>query len=341
MKLAGLFAFAVICTVPTLVSAQPFCPGQRLSIYTPPLSSEPYVALTVGNLTGPFLIDYGATQSSLEGTLWNIETGPVDMTGPALPGLPPSNRFLVSNRNMTQQGVGRQHGVIGTDLLSKMVVELRYENANDEHLVVSSRCDTSGLAARGFWRFGQRGFFSARSPPGQLLPNVPVLHIDFQKGWGGAALGAKTWAQIDPGFGDPVRPYSIDVNEAYLAQLKARQVPLVEVDSVVLNDCMNTPRTDRVYVVPGHMLRLEDETGKVMYRQSSFHVVLKGKGAPQCGGIAHMVVPAAQFGASFLRLLGRTIFDPFNEAVWILPTLFSDLGGPRSSALDQFMNASL
>ncbi|HEY9752050.1 MAG TPA: hypothetical protein V6C46_03810, partial [Coleofasciculaceae cyanobacterium] len=43
-----------------------FCPGDRFPIKTPPLSSEPYIELTVGGKTGPFLIDYGATTSSVE-----------------------------------------------------------------------------------------------------------------------------------------------------------------------------------------------------------------------------------------------------------------------------------
>ncbi|WP_420125949.1 hypothetical protein [Longimicrobium sp.] len=304
-------------------SAQSFCPGERFSIKTPPLSSEPYVELTVGGRRGPFLIDYGATASSVEKGLLANGDGPVTLAGPELPGLPERNRFEVYDRNVVQQGVGDQLGVIGTDLLSKMVVEMRFENANDEHLVVSERCDTDGLGARGFWRFDQKGFFSA-NPVGQSRANVPVLYIDFQNGWSGNAIGTRTWAQIDPGYGDAVWPYSVDINDAYYAMLIAANLPLVEVASTTVEDCEKVARTDLVYVLPGHLLRIEAPDGAAMYRHSSVYLVRKGKGSGECGGIATIGEPAAQLGSSFLRVLGRMIFDPAREAVWILPTIFRE-----------------
>lgn len=305
-------------------AATSFCPGQRFPIRTPPLSSEPYIELTVGGRTGPFLVDYGATASSVEEGLLANGNRPVTLAGPRLPGIPEQNQFNVYDRNVTQQGVGEQLGVIGTDILSKVVVEMRFENANDVHMVVSESCDTSGLGARGFWRFDQQGFFSA-SEAEQRLPNVPVLHIDFQKGWSGNAAGTRTWAQIDPGYGDPVRPYSIDINEAYYVQLTAANLPLVEVDSIAVTDCSKATRTDRVYVMPGHLLRIEDTSGAAMLRHSSFYLVRKGEVAAECGGISTMSQPAAQFGASFLRVFGRMIFDPARQSVWILPTIFQEL----------------
>lgn len=309
--------------------AAPYCPGERFTIRTPPLSSEPYIELTVNGRTGPFLVDYGATESSVTRALLPTGTGPVTLPGPKLPGLPARNRFAVSDVRTVQQGVGEQFGLIGTDLLSKMVVEMRFENANDEHLVVSDRCDTSGLGARGFWRFDQTGFFGANTT-GQTRANVPVLHIDFQKDSSGPALGLKTWAQIDPGYGDWVWPYSIDINDAYYMKLSASGPPLVLIDSTSVKDCKGDLRTDRVYVMPGHRLRIEARDGQAMYRHSSFHLVRKGRGSGQCGGIATISEPAAQFGASFLRVFGRMIFDPANKAVWILPTTFKELvpGGP-------------
>jgi hypothetical protein len=311
-------------TVPVLVrpAGQSFCPGERFSIRTPPLSSQPYIDLTVDGKTGPFLIDYGATRSSVEKGLLADHNGPVILSGPKLPGLPEHNQFAVYDRDVTQQGVGEQFGVIGTDFLSQMVVEMRFENANDEHMVVSDRCDTSGLGARGFWRFDQKDFFSA-NPAGLSHANVPVLFIDFQKGPDGNAIGAKAWAQIDPGYGDAEWPYSIDVNEPYYANLVAAGAPLVEIDSTVVEDCMKVSRTDRIYVMPGHRLRIEDTSGARMYRHdSSFFLVRKSVGSVECGGIATISEPAAQFGSSFLRVFGRMIFDPADQAVWVLPTRF-------------------
>lgn len=307
------------------VDATTFCPGERFSIKTPPLSSEPYIELTVGEKTGPFLVDYAATLSSVEQGLLATGNRSVTLTGPNLPGLPEQNTFAVDDRNIAPPGVGEQLGVIGTDILSKLVVELRLENANDEHLVVSTECDTSELADRGFWRFDQQGFFSAH-PADQPRVNVPVLYIDFQKGLTGDAIGAKTWAQIDSGYGDAIRPYSIDINDAYYTRLVTANVPLVEVDRVMLDDCKGVTRTDRVYVMPDHLLRIETPDGDAMYRHASFYLIHKGKGSGQCGGIAMLEEPAAQFGASFLRVFGRMIFDPADQAVWVLPTAFRDYG---------------
>jgi hypothetical protein len=36
-----------------------------------------------------------------------------------------------------------------------------------------------------------------------------------------------------------------------------------------------------------------------------------------CGGIADFPEPAAQLGASFLRLFGAVIFDPVAATVWL------------------------
>jgi hypothetical protein len=270
------------------------------------------------------LVDYAATASSVERGPYTITEDSVTLAGPALPALPERNLFAVFDRDINQQGVGEQYGVIGTDILSQVVVEMRFENANDTHLVISETCDTSELGSRGFWRFDQTGFFSA-TPEGSRA-NVPVLQIDFQEGSAGGAVGVKTWAQIDPGSGDAVRPYSIDINDIYYDNLVAAGVPLVEVERIDLTDCRRTSRTDIVYVIAGHLLRIEDSTGAAMYRHSSFHLIRKGIGSGQCGGIAMLNEPAAQFGASFLRVFGRMIFDPANEAVWILPTTFRDLG---------------
>ena len=46
-----------------------------------------------------------------------------------------------------------------------------------------------------------------------------------------------------------------------------------------------------------------------------FHLIVKRPNA--CGGIADMAEPAAQLGASFLRLFGTIVFDPKNATVWL------------------------
>lgn len=308
-------------------SVGPYCPGERYEVRTPPLSSELYVELTIGGRTGPFLIDYGATSSSVEAGVLAPGGGSVELTGPSWPGVPSRVRYSVFDRNVDVRGVGTQWGVIGTDLLSRVVVEVRLEDATDPHLVVSDQCDTSGLRARGFWRFDQRGHFGA-SGSGSARANVPVVWVDLQAGAGGPGLGARAWAQIDPGYGDAVWPYSVDVNEALFHQLESAGAPLTEVGRVPVTDCEGVERLDSVYVAPGHRLRIEDETGTAMYRVEGFYIVRKGAASASCKGIATLAEPGAQLSASFLRLFGRVVFDPTDSAVWVLPTPFDDLAAP-------------
>ena len=64
-------------------------------------------------------------------------------------------------------------------------------------------------------------------------------------------------------------------------------------------------------------LLIENEQGKSIVGADDFHLIVKP--ANTCGGIADLPEPAAQLGASFLRLFGAVIFDPKTTTVWLDP----------------------
>src|SRR5687768_8137157 len=118
MMLRVALASIALVLVPGTAWAQVRCPGTRLDVLAPPISSEPYVQLQIGQRTGPFLIDYAATESSVEPAIWGPSSGgSMSLSGPAWPGVPGTNTYRTLARNVRYRGVGQQHGVIGTDIL--------------------------------------------------------------------------------------------------------------------------------------------------------------------------------------------------------------------------------
>jgi hypothetical protein len=70
-----------------------------------------------------------------------------------------------------------------------------------------------------------------------------------------------------------------------------------------------------VYRVKDRALAIENEQGRPIAETQDFHLIVKSANA--CGGIADLPEPAAQLGASFLRLFGVVIFDPKTARVWL------------------------
>jgi hypothetical protein len=70
-----------------------------------------------------------------------------------------------------------------------------------------------------------------------------------------------------------------------------------------------------VYRLRDRPLAIETEQGKVIVEVEDFRLLVKP--ANTCGGIADLPEPAAQLGASFLRLFGAVIFDPKTATVWL------------------------
>jgi hypothetical protein len=278
------------------------CGGRSYERISVPDGAAPYVELTADGISGPFLLDYGATRSSLSAAVFSGPDGSMRKAAVSLPGLEAADFHLARYYLLLQPGKG-QLGVIGDDLLSKFTVELTENTA----FLSPESCPPEALLARGFSPVGQRGFFS--SDPSKVqsgLPNVPVLFLRLG--------GVRVWAQIDTGYEDFVYTHSVDINQALFDRLVGSGIKLDRINDIDIWTCDGREHRP-VYRVKDRPLAVENENGKQIAETENFHLVVKPPNA--CGGIADLTEPAAQLGASFLGLFTAVVFDPRNATVWL------------------------
>jgi len=278
------------------------CGGRAYPRISVPDGSSPYVELTVDGVTGPFLLDYGATFSSLSAAMFSGQDGSIRTAAISLPGIDRADFHLARYYLMLQPKKG-QIGVIGDDLLSRFTVQLTDRAA----FLGAESCRPEALIARGLTPVAQSGFFSSDlSKGGTGLPNVPVVFLRLG--------GIRVWAQFDTGYEDFVYPRSVDINQALFDRLVASGADLEQVKDIDMWTCDGRERRP-VYRLKDRPLTVENEKGERIVETDSFHLILKPSNA--CGGIADMTEPAAQLGASFLGLFGEVVFDPRNATVWL------------------------
>jgi hypothetical protein len=264
--------------------------------------ASPYVELAADGINGPFLLDYGATRSSLSAAAFKGTEGTPRRVAISLPGIESADFHLARYDLLLQPGKG-QLGVIGDDLLSRFTVQLTESTA----YLGAQSCRPEALIARGLTPVAQNGFFSF--DPSQIragLPNVPVLFLRLGE--------VHAWAQIDTGYEDAVHPRSVDVNQALFDRLVQSGIAMTRIDDIDVWTCEGRERRP-VYRVTDRKLVIEDERGTQIAEAGDFHLIVKP--ANTCGGIADMTEPAAQLGASFLRLFRVVIFDPKTATVWL------------------------
>jgi hypothetical protein len=285
------------------------CGGRPYARISVPDGASPYVELTADGVSGPFLLDYGATRSSLSASAFSGPDGSMRTASISLPGIEKANFHLARYYLLLQPGTG-QLGVIGDDLLSQFTVQLTENTA----FLSAETCRPEALIGRGFTPIAQNGFFSSDpSKAGARLPNVPVVFL---------RLGdVRVWAQIDTGYEDFVYSRSIDINQALFDRLVGDGAELDRIEDIDIWTCDGREHWP-VYRVKNRPLGIENEQGRQIVETGEFHLIVKSTNT--CGGIADMPEPAAQLGASFLGLFGDVIFDPRNTTVW--------LGAPRGDA---------
>src|ERR1700677_3145221 len=272
-----------------------FCGGRPYARVSVPNGASPYVELTADGVTGPFLLDYGATRSSLSAASFSGPDGSMRKGAISLPGMEKADFHLARYYLLLQPGKG-QIGVLGDDLLSQFTVQL-----NDSTAFLSAEtCRPEELMARGLTPVAQTGFFSSDpSTVSSGLPNVPIIFL---------RLGdIRVWAQIDTGYEDFVYTHSIDINQALFDRLVGSGVKLDRINDIDIWTCEGREHRP-VYRIKGRPMTIENESGKAILKTEDFHLVVKAANA--CGGIADMNEPAAQLGASFLGLFGDVIFHP-------------------------------
>ena len=278
------------------------CGGRDAARIAVPNGASPYVELTADGKTGAFLLDYGATRSALSADAFPGPEGEVRKVAISLPGIEEAF-FHLARYDMLLQPKGGQFGVIAGDLLSRLTVQL----TPDAIVIGGEPCQAETLAALGLTPIAQTGFFS--SDPSKIeahRPNVPVVFLRFGE--------VRAFAQIDTGYEDLAHGRSVDINQALFERLVESGIRLDQVSDVDLWTCEGRARWP-VYRLQDQKLVIENEQGKPVAQTDDFHLVLKRPNG--CGGIAEMAEPAAQLGASFLRLFGTVVFDPKNTTVWL------------------------
>ena len=301
---AGLAcAFALAVFMETRDHAgEALCGGQRYEISRLRNGVTPYIALTAEGVPGQFLLDYGATRSSLSADTFAGTAGSDKAATISLPSFE-KGAFRLARYDQPVQTATRQLGVIGTDFLSLLTAQF---SASSVYLG-DHPCEAKALGARGLVPVSQSGFFSSDlSTIKSGLANVPIVYLSLG--------GVRAWAQIDTGYADTVYPRSVDINEALYGRLAASGVRLERLRDLGVWTCEGR-ESRRVYAVRDSALRIENEQARPIVQTDSFTLIVKP--ANSCGGIATMGEPAAQLGASFLKLFGTIVFDPKSATVWL------------------------
>ncbi len=283
-------------------AGEALCGGQRYDLSRDRNGVTPYIALTAEGVPGQFLLDYGATRSSLSADAFAGTAGSDKAAAISLPSFE-KGAFRLARYDQPVQTSTRQLGVIGTDFLSLLTAQF---SASAVYLG-DHPCEAKTLRARGLVPVLQSGFFSSDlSTIKSGLANVPVVYLSLG--------GVRAWAQIDTGYADTVYPRSVDINEALYDRLAASGLKLERLRDLGVWTCEGH-EIRRVYAVRDSALRIENEQARPIVQTDSFTLIVKP--ANSCGGIATMGEPAAQLGASFLKLFGTIVFDPKSATVWL------------------------
>jgi hypothetical protein len=293
------------------------CGGRSIARIAVPNGASPYVELTADGKTGPFLIDYGATRSALSADVFAGPEGSVRKAAISLPGIEEALFHLARYDLLVQPDQG-QLGVIGADLLSRLTVEL----APDTVVLGAEPCRPQALIARGLTPVDQTGFFASDpARTGPRRPDVPVVFLRIGE--------VRAFAQIDTGYEDLAYAHSVDINQALFERLVESGIKFERVGDSDVWTCDGHERWPR-YRLGDRTLTIENERGTPIVQTDDFHLIVKR--ANGCGGIAEMAEPAAQLGASFLRLFGTTVFDPKNATVWLEGAAAKQPGAAPGSA---------
>lgn len=314
MRIPLMLALAFIALTPLEAPAGPWksdgasaCPGESYRMRHARGGAAPYIQLTADGRKGNFLVDFGATQSSLASAAFPGWRGAMRISRFDLPTFP-SGVFQLNDYGAVSGPNGGRLGIIGTDFLSKMSAHLSYGRLVDTLRLGAGPCDGTALQRLGFRAFPQATAYS-HDAARVAGPNVPVLPI--------AIAGIRVNAQIDSGYDDTITPHSIDINEPLLARLKVAGVDLVPAPDMRIATCSGVEMR-QVYTAPEAAVQLGVSASAPPVRTvKRFRLLVKPRNG--CGGIAESPEPAAQLGASFLKTLSPIVIDGKAETVWVRP----------------------
>jgi hypothetical protein len=278
------------------------CGGDRHALSFVAGGSAPYVRLSAGGREGAFLIDYGATQSSLSARAFAAPEGSIRNADLSLPRVKDA-AFALRAYDMPLAPAGGQLGTIGTDLLSRLSVQFSGGSA----FIGALPCRSDALRARGLTPIAQGSRFSSDPTLNYgYHVNVPVVFANIG--------GVHAPAQIDTGYDDVLYTHSVDINKPLFDRLTEGGAALNHIADISVATCEGG-ESRSVYRLANSPLVIESGEAAPIASIESFYLILKPPNG--CGGIAAMAAPAAQLGASFLKVFRTVVFDPAGETVWL------------------------
>ncbi len=227
----------------------------------------------------------------------------------------------------------RQSGIIGTDFLANYPFTLDYENGRIWRGSKTAFCSDAQLLAAGFSPIPTGGFFvndssklrplseviaapDAATTKNFVVPNVPTIPITIG--------GVSALTQLDTGYDDRVTRHALNINQALLEQLRAKDPGLLTRtpdEDLFLTTCVGglSQKAEAYTLRKGTAVDFIAQGGEVGRRDVGNVVFVKEQSADaaRCGGIDTWTVPAAQMGASFLVDSFAVVFDPITSRVWI------------------------
>ncbi len=292
-------ALALLLVLAAGARAETLCGGESVARLDAASETRPLVRLEIGGVLRTVLIDTGSTRS----LLFDDAPGASQQVAATI-GILGNTGFDFKLRSIkfAPRGV-EDGGILGTDFLSKSGVVI----APKEIEFSAKACDPSRLVAAGFHRVDDRGFFAAEPALRGKVANVPVLPLRIG--------GIEVFAQLDTGYADRAYPFSIDINQLLLAELREQGVALTRIGEVKVFTCQNSETRD-VFAAPAP-LRLGADSDAPLAKTSSY--VLIPKAPNGCGGIADWKMPGAQLSARFLDLFEAVALDGPGAAIWLKP----------------------
>jgi hypothetical protein len=287
------------------------CPGGSVALDLS-VDATPHVHMRLGAHDGNFLIDTGASASSVDARIFGLEPGSkIRIDGSSFPTVAAGN-FAVFDWSHAPAPPGGLAGVIGTDFLSLRIAEFHYD-ARPPYLAVSQqRCPARQFEEAGFTAISQEGYYS--TDPTRLRPNTPDIPVVFVRF--GSVIAP---AQIDSGFSESgsVRGV-VQINETLFTDLRNAGIIMIPFTEVTfsITDCRGNRSVPALWRVQGAPLQITTREGEAVFTYDS--PLLEVKPSPTaCGGIATGAEPMGQIGAAYLERWGTFVLDPFNEQVWV------------------------
>ena len=308
------------------------------------------IKLSEDSLHGRFLVDYGSDTTVID--LFGfpgigLDTSKNHSYSILFKDAPGKNRLARSGPHNPPfcyvQDLGgykangiREGGIVGTDILSQIILTLDYKHSR--FYIATDRvnqCTPTKMSSLGFTAASTKGSFS-NDKSTLILQSVSSVnqqnnnpHITICIGNGRDS--AQALGSIDPGYDDRIyleQDYNVyythivNINELYYQHLKDKKIA-IEIDRnnyALLSNRTEFPDTlFRCNFAKKYEFSIISREGKSVfpYSTDSINVFLKISGGGQsAGGITTLRIPAAQFGGSFLLDFDIVTFDPFNSLVW-------------------------